>query len=36
MGEPREVAELAAFLLSDRAAFITGSVHVIDGGYSAR
>ncbi|ADO68470.1 SDR family NAD(P)-dependent oxidoreductase [Stigmatella aurantiaca] len=36
LGEPREVAELAAFLLSDKAAFITGSVHVIDGGYSAR
>ena len=36
LGEPWEVAEFTAFLLSDRAAFITGSVQVIDGGYSAR
>ncbi|WP_434384521.1 SDR family NAD(P)-dependent oxidoreductase [Melittangium boletus] len=36
LGEPHEVAEFAAFLLSERAAFITGGVHVIDGGYSAR
>ncbi|MBM7112957.1 glucose 1-dehydrogenase [Archangium primigenium] len=36
LGQPHEVAEFAAFLLSERAAFITGGVHVIDGGYSAR
>jgi NAD(P)-dependent dehydrogenase (short-subunit alcohol dehydrogenase family) len=31
-GWPAEVAELVAFLASDRAASITGSEHVIDGG----
>ena len=31
-GRPAEVAELVAFLASDRAASITGSEHVIDGG----
>ena len=32
MGKPSEVAELAAFLCSDKAAFITGSAYDIDGG----
>ena len=35
IGEPEEVAKLAAFLASDDAAFITGSDHRIDGGLTA-
>lgn len=33
MGEAREVAELAIWLSSDKASFITGSYYAIDGGY---
>jgi len=36
IAQPHEIAELIAFLLSPRAAFITGTVHQADGGYSAR
>jgi 3-oxoacyl-[acyl-carrier protein] reductase len=34
IGEPEEVAELVAFLASDRAGYITGQVICIDGGIS--
>ena len=34
-GQADEVAELIAFLLSDKSAFITGVVHPIDGGLLA-
>jgi NAD(P)-dependent dehydrogenase (short-subunit alcohol dehydrogenase family) len=33
MGRPEEVAELALFLCSDAATFITGSNYAIDGGF---
>jgi NAD(P)-dependent dehydrogenase (short-subunit alcohol dehydrogenase family) len=34
--EPREVADLVAFLASERAAYISGTVYAIDGGIGAR
>ena len=35
LGTSEEVAALTLFLLSDRAGFITGSYHLVDGGYTA-
>lgn len=34
LGKAEEVAELVFFLASDKASFITGSLHSIDGGYT--
>ena len=36
MGTSEEVSALTCFLLSDRAGFITGSYHLVDGGYTAQ
>ncbi|MFE0173548.1 SDR family NAD(P)-dependent oxidoreductase [Streptomyces sp. NPDC059002] len=36
LGTAEEVAELTLFLLSDRASFVNGSYHLVDGGYAAR
>lgn len=36
MGQPEEVAQLALFLASDRASFITGAIVPVDGGLVAR
>ncbi len=35
LGTDKEVAALTLFLLSDEASFISGSYHLVDGGYSA-
>lgn len=36
LGRSEEVAALTCFLLSDEASFVTGSCHLVDGGYVAR
>lgn len=36
LGTAEEVSALACFLLSDQASFITGSYHLVDGGYTAQ
>ena len=35
IASPDEISPLVVFLLSDRAAYVSGSVHAIDGGYGA-
>jgi 2-keto-3-deoxy-L-fuconate dehydrogenase len=32
LGTPQEVAALAVFLASDEASYITGQIHLVDGG----
>ncbi|RUL72753.1 SDR family oxidoreductase [Dyella choica] len=34
LGEPEEIAALALYLAADESAFTTGTVHVVDGGWS--
>lgn len=36
IGKAEEVSALTCFLLSDEASFITGSYHLVDGGYTAQ
>lgn len=36
LGETQEVADLVAWLSSDKASFVTGSYYAVDGGYLAR
>ena len=35
LGQPRDIATAALFLLSDEASFITGAHLFVDGGFSA-
>src|SRR4029079_14176902 len=35
LGVPEEIAEAVVWMCSDRASFMTGASHVVDGGYTA-
>jgi len=35
LGIPEEIAEAVVWMCSERASFMTGASHVVDGGYSA-
>ena len=35
LGQPEEIAEAVVWMLSEKASFMTGASHVIDGGYYA-
>jgi len=36
LGEPKEIAELATWLASDKSSFVTGAYYPVDGGYLSR
>ena len=35
LGIPEEIAEAVVWMCSEKASFMTGASHVVDGGYSA-
>ena len=34
LGDPKEIASLVVYLASDESSFVTGAIHIIDGGWS--